>query len=247
MHIHKRRGEVAQVAFEQRAMAEGLCVARTYSESYPFDCLAGTGIRLWRMQIKSSAVLLPNGMYHVNLGHDSRTGDYRRSKPYTADEIDAFGILIIPESRWYIAPVEVIDGRVAVNIHSQQHMKMGPWLPYLENWSLLRQTGERMVLPDPEPNCPSPGRKRPAIRPPFRRTVDRVLIDRTSSLLDRLGKIGNVLAPDDSRGIQRYQSLCDIITEKLGDHRPGDGKDGRPPLDIVGVGGDDVDGTVLKK
>ena len=64
----------------------------------------------------------------------------------------------MPENRWYIVPVEVADGRLALNIHSLDHPKAGPWLPYLEAWHLLEQTGERPVLPEPQPNAPTPRR-----------------------------------------------------------------------------------------
>lgn len=133
-----------------------LLVAKPYGDIDPFDYLVGKLRPNWRVQVKTCGNLSRHGTYHVSIAR--RTGRSRRQVPYTPEEVDFIAIYLVPEDTWYIVPIEVIDGRMALTIHAHDHPKIGPWMPFREAWHLLAQTGERTVLPQPEPNAPTPRR-----------------------------------------------------------------------------------------
>ena len=173
MHIDRRFGEMTEAGYQQRALCQGLDVSKPVGAVEPYDYLTGVYGRHWRVQVKCSMALQPNGIYQVGASQVVRgPAGKRRSVPYSPDEIDFFAIFLAPEHSWYIVPIEVVDGRRTLGIHSRTHKKVGPWLPYFEAWDLLRQTGEDVVLPAPEPNCPSPGRKRLGRRKPSAGPID---------------------------------------------------------------------------
>ena len=110
-------------------------------------------------------------MYLVGVHHGSRRHGRHHARPYTPEEVDFIAIYILPEDAWYIVPIDVIDGRLGLCIHTYGHPKRGPWMPHREAWHLLRQTGAHPILPDPEPNFLTrragggPRRKRKRLRP----------------------------------------------------------------------------------
>ena len=159
MQQMKRRGELAEAMFTQRALAQGLTVAKLYGDSEHYDQVVGNGSRFWRMQVKSTFVRPPSGVYQVGVGRQTGFGPSRHLIPYSASEIDAFAIVLVPEDSVYIVPVEVVDGRVGLSFHGRNHPGFGRWLPYFEAWDLLRQTGEKLLLPPDEPTVMSARRQ----------------------------------------------------------------------------------------
>ena len=154
MQLPQRIGLVGETNFVPCALRQKLFVVKPYGNDDPFDYMVGKLRPNWRIQVKTCATLDRFGMYQVNIAHTCHNPTLRRAA-YTPEEIDFFAIYLVPENRWYILPVEVADGRQTLHIHSLNHPKAGPWLPYLEAWHLLEQTGERPVLPEPQPNAPT--------------------------------------------------------------------------------------------
>src|SRR5882724_4645937 len=70
---------------------------------------------------------------------------------------------------------------------------------------------------------------------------------RLLNLLECLGEIGKGPATDDGLGVVENQVAGDFVAEQFGDHVAGGGEDGRAALDVVGVGGNDVDGLVTEE
>ena len=159
MQLPQRIGLVGETNFVPCALRQKLFVVKPYGNDDPFDYMVGKLRPNWRIQVKTCATLDRFGMYQVNIAHTCHNPTLRRAA-YTPEEIDFFAIYLVPENRWYILPVEVADGRQTLHIHSLNHPKAGPWLPYLEAWHLLEQTGERPVLPEPQPNAPTPRRRK---------------------------------------------------------------------------------------
>lgn len=89
----------------------------------------------------------------------------RRPVPYSPSEIDFFAAVLVPEDSVYILPVEVVDGRLGITFHARNHPRFGRRLPYFEAFDLLRQTGEKPILPEDEPNATSPRWQRLTGRP----------------------------------------------------------------------------------
>ena len=172
MQLRKRFGLVGETNFVPCALRQKLFVVKPYGNDDPFDYMVGKLRPNWRIQVKTCSTRDRHGMYHVNIGHMPYNPTMRRRVAYTPEEIDFFAIYLVPENRWYIVPVEVADGRTALCIHSLDHPKAGPWLPYLEAWHLLEQAGERPVLPELQPNAPTPRRRKFA--GPHRTFIDPV-------------------------------------------------------------------------
>ena len=159
MQLPQRIGLVGETNFVPCALRQKLFVVKPYGNDDPFDYMVGKLRPNWRIQVKTCATLDRFGMYQVNIAHTCHNPTLRRAA-YTPEEIDFFAIYLVPENRWYILPVEVADGRQTLHIHSLTPPNAGPWLPYLEAWHLLEQTGERPVLPEPQPNAPTPRRRK---------------------------------------------------------------------------------------
>ena len=72
---------------------------------------------------KSSGKLCAKNVYHVNAGRHVYAGRHAVSRlvPYLPEEIHFLAVLIVPEDTWYIIPVQALDGRVSLRIHSPQH------------------------------------------------------------------------------------------------------------------------------
>jgi len=158
MQSRNHFGELAQATMVQRAMAHGLRVADPFGNNDPFDYLVGTAQRFWRVQVKGSRSALYNNTYQVNVGHQTGQLPDRRAIPYTAEEIDFLAVWLADEDTWYIIPVDIVEGRVGLSFHARLNPKFGRWMPYFEAWDLLKQTGEKIVLPEDEPNARSPRR-----------------------------------------------------------------------------------------
>jgi len=130
----KRRGELAELAFSYKATSLGLHVSKPYGDSERYDFIVDNGHKLWKVQIKSTTVLL-NGLYHVN-AHRRINGT---AVAYKADEVDVLVAYIIPEDTWYILPLEVIQDRTSLLFAAVGHPR-GPGLyaAYREAWHLFQ-------------------------------------------------------------------------------------------------------------
>ena len=50
----KQRGELAEMAFTLKAAGLGFGVAKPYGDSESYDFILDSGVRLWRVQVKST-------------------------------------------------------------------------------------------------------------------------------------------------------------------------------------------------
>ncbi len=70
----------------------GILVAKPWGDSDMYDFIVDSGTRLWRVQLKSTAVLQQRG-YHVNMMHNA----YGKGKVgYKAEDIDMLVVHIPP-------------------------------------------------------------------------------------------------------------------------------------------------------
>jgi hypothetical protein len=99
----KRCGELSEAAFLLKATEQGFLVAKPWGDSDMYDFILDSGTRLWRVQLKSTAVLQQRG-YHVNMMHNA----YGKGKVgYKAEDIDMLVAHIPPLEIWYVLPVTV--------------------------------------------------------------------------------------------------------------------------------------------
>ena len=160
MQHGNRFGLIGEADFRTNCLLHDLKVADPCGAYDAFDTLVGKLRPFWRAQIKTTANLSRHKAYHVGVARRTRIRGIRGTAVYSPDEVDFICIYLVPEDTWYIVPIEVVDGRLALTIHAHDHPKIGPWVPYREAWHLLAQTGDRIILPDPELNALTPRRRK---------------------------------------------------------------------------------------
>lgn len=129
----KRRGELAELAFLHKATALGFRLSKPYGDSDRYDFITDSGNRLYRVQIKCTTQFL-NGHYHLN----THRRIHGKAVPYTLDEIDFFGALVIPENSWFLIPLSHVLGITSLLL-PQRKARHHPYQRYREAWPLLRE------------------------------------------------------------------------------------------------------------
>ena len=125
----KKRGEAAEAAFLARATYLGFSVLHPWGESNRYDAVVDLGRTMLRVQVKSAT------SYHD--GYTIKTTG-ANGHIYTRDEIDFVAGYVIPESIWYIIPVDVIGGRGTIKFRPHTRRVVKPFYErYREAWCLL--------------------------------------------------------------------------------------------------------------
>ena len=93
----KSRGEAAEAAFLAKASSLGFGVAKPWGDSERYDFILDSGHRFWRVQVKSTE-RFAESRYRV------KASGWKAH--YTRDEIDFLVVYIVPESLWYVVPVD---------------------------------------------------------------------------------------------------------------------------------------------
>ena len=127
----KRRGELAELAFLHKATALGFRLSKPYGDSDRYDFITDSGNRLYRVQVKCTTQFL-NGHYHLN----THRRIHGKAVPYTLDEIDFFGALVIPENSWFLIPLSHVLGITSLLL-PQRKARKHPYQRYREAWPLL--------------------------------------------------------------------------------------------------------------
>ena len=137
----KRCGELAELAFLHKASNQGLNLSKPYGDSDRYDFIADTGLRLLKVQVKSTSYEKAPQVYSACVGR--HLGG--KLVPYLPGQVDFIVVYLVPEDSWYILPMHVVDGKVMLWLHSRTHPKPGVYGKYLDAWPLLTGT-----LPEPE-------------------------------------------------------------------------------------------------
>jgi hypothetical protein len=131
----KRTGELAEAAFLHKAVGMGFRVTKPWGDSERYDFVLDSGRRLWRVQIKCTAVERAGG-YHIQPIHFV----YGKNKVvYTADDIDVLAALVIPLDVWYIVPVAVLAAGTSLRLYPDDGCKTARFEKYREGWELFRR------------------------------------------------------------------------------------------------------------
>jgi hypothetical protein len=135
----KRNGEISELAFLLKARELGLLVAKPWGDSERYDFIVDSGARLWRVQLKSTAVVHARG-YEVQAIYSV----YGKGKAgYTAEEIDALAVHIRPLEVWYVLPVEAFAPGRNLRFYPDIECRSARWERYREGWELFR--GGRVI------------------------------------------------------------------------------------------------------
>jgi len=123
----KARGEWAELRFMARAAEHGLCVAKPWGDSAPWDFAVEHHGHFLRVQVKCTKYKRGNS-YKCNLTSNGI--------PYAPDQLDFIAAYVIPADAWYILPTPATN-------HQQQillspHRRDSKYHQYREAWHLLR-------------------------------------------------------------------------------------------------------------
>lgn len=140
----KRKGELAELAFIQKAADLGLMVSKPCGDSFPYDLIVQSGGRLLRIQVKSCFTSKRRG-YSVNLG--KRTD--RTTTRYTENEIDFLAVYIVPHDVWYVIPVQAAQASTQLRFYPvpSRRKGSGQYEAFRETWHLI----SGVPAPAPEP------------------------------------------------------------------------------------------------
>ena len=132
----KRRGEIAELAFMQKAVSLGFGVAKPYGDNERYDLVVDSGQRLWRVQVKSTTYT-KYGSYRVAAIHHENG----HTVPYQPSEVDFLAAHVIPEDIWFILPIRAIGARTLLTLSTSASVPRRPrlWDAYREAWHLLHE------------------------------------------------------------------------------------------------------------
>jgi hypothetical protein len=137
----KRTGELAEAAFLHKAVGLGFRVTKPWGDSERYDFVLDSGRRLWRVQIKCTAVERAGG-YHIQPIHFV----YGKNKVvYTADDIDVLAAHVVPLDVWYLVPVAALAAGTSLRLYPDDGCKTARFEKYREGWDLFR--GESAEAP----------------------------------------------------------------------------------------------------
>ena len=104
----KKLGEQAEAVFLNKATGLGLSVLTPWGDSERYDLVAGSGKRLWRVQVKSTRYV---GERRFSITARGCTA------AYTAEEIDFLAVYIVPLDLWYVIPVKAFAPRKCLRFY----------------------------------------------------------------------------------------------------------------------------------
>ncbi len=81
-----------------------------------------------------------HGLYLVGVHHRAN----RRSRAYTASEIDFVAVCILPEQTRYILPVREVTEHRQLLFRPKGYHRRDPYAHYREAWHFLRQPDGRV-------------------------------------------------------------------------------------------------------
>jgi hypothetical protein len=154
----KRIGELAEAVFLHKAVGLGFRVTKPWGDSERYDFVLDSGTRLWRVQIKCTAVEAGGGI------------------PYSADPFCLWeeqsglyggwdwcaGAHVVPLDVWYVVPVEALAAGTSLRLYPNDGCKAARFEKYREAWDLFRGdggVGERGLdsledaIEEPVPEC----------------------------------------------------------------------------------------------
>ena len=117
----------------RKAASLGLSVAKPWNEGERYDFIVRIETVCLRVQVKSVLAKAPSRKhYRVNLVYGKKN---RRSKPYSAQEIDFLAAYIFQENLWYVFPAAKIAGRKSICVSPGS--KRSTFEQYREAWKLM--------------------------------------------------------------------------------------------------------------
>ena len=131
----KREGELAEAAFEYKALKMGLKVLKPHGDSERYDFVIHNGRKFSRVQVRSTRRMSRPNVYSVATCFKINHGRGAvQQLPYSEKEIDYLAAQIVPEDTWYLVPVAALRGRLALLFYAKGHRNPGPDAKFKEAW-----------------------------------------------------------------------------------------------------------------
>jgi hypothetical protein len=131
----KRKGEMADLAFMQRAISLGFGIAKPWGDSDRYDFVLNCGNLFWRVQVKSTE-RFAESRYRVKAG-----GSH---SDYQLGEIDFLVAYIVPVDIWYVVPIAAVVAHKSLRFYPSPGSK-GRLEKYRQAWRLFRQAPPPIV------------------------------------------------------------------------------------------------------
>jgi hypothetical protein len=122
----KRCGEAVEAAFLAKVCKLRIPICKPWGDSERYDFVVDWGKGFWRVQVKGGSYF-ERSKYQVGSGGGG--------KPFTKDDMDFVVVHIVPEDLWYVVPIEMAEGLVALWFNPRS--KKARFEKYREAWCLL--------------------------------------------------------------------------------------------------------------
>ena len=133
----KRLGEIAELAFCQKAIRMGFLVSKTWGDSDRYDFVADWEGKLYRVQVRSTEHLMGPRGYTVH----ASVYVGKKIVGLTKKDIDVLVAYIFPKDLWYVVPVEEFQPRKNLWFYPDGSKKGSMFEKFREAWRLMQ--GER--------------------------------------------------------------------------------------------------------
>jgi hypothetical protein len=124
-------GEYAELCFLKKAASLGLVLSKPYGDSMPYDMVVDNGVRLHRVQVKSTG-RIQHGAFHIMTSRVMSHGQ----KAYTASDTDFLAAYVLPQDAWYLIPIGALSGQQTISLYTHSTSR-SQWEKYREAWHLL--------------------------------------------------------------------------------------------------------------
>lgn len=114
-------GKAAEYLFAFELLDRGIIPNWPSSQMMPYDMIADTGIKNFKVQVKSSEQLRPN----LKLSHGKNS--------YKREDFDFLALYLYKHNTWYLIPSHCLKRKLRINPDAV----LSPWTKYKDAWHLI--------------------------------------------------------------------------------------------------------------
>jgi len=126
----QKQGTLGEIIFLKEAVKRDLKVSKPFSHHNKYDFIIDDDENLYRVQIKSCRMEGKGNGYRVRICNGN--GSYGKKSAYGKNEIDFFGIYLVPVETWFIIPRKATANNKSVYLLPND--KSSKYGKYQENW-----------------------------------------------------------------------------------------------------------------
>ena len=130
--MEKAAGQLAELEFLLNASKRSLLLSQPYGDNEPYDFIVDNGIRLFKVQVKSTSHLVQRGN-HKSYQITCRRGNGTCTRSYHKDEIDLIAAYIAPMNVWYVIPYSKVKSNT-LRFYPHTINSKGFYESFKEDW-----------------------------------------------------------------------------------------------------------------